>query len=129
MRNITNTHAAAGISPHDGGTANIRMNTITRAIPPPTRKGMRVPVRPAARSDRRPTVGRAKTSQAFGTATTAAASPAATPRVSVRKNANTKPGTVENTPVPTEPKAYAVTVLPGKVSGNSWCRSEDMAER
>jgi hypothetical protein len=62
----------------------VAANSTGSPIAPASRKGRRLPVRAAAASLRAPTNGSMTTSQTFGNVTARLATPAATPRVSVR---------------------------------------------
>lgn len=75
------------------------------ASPATSTNGRRGPSGDRERSLTRPATGFSSTFHAFGTNASTPATPAATPRVSVRYGSRSSPGTVENEPVTSEPDA------------------------
>ena len=104
-RNATSTQITPATGPNTGGTAKVSAKNTGRVKAPMSMKRLRLPVRMRLRSDHAPITGSITTSQIFARVTIVPARIAATPRLSVRKYASTRPGSVANPPVPREPAA------------------------
>lgn len=98
---------AVNQAPAAPGSGPAKVSAKPRAMtsPPHSTYGRREPQRVRVRSLARPTNGLRTTSHAFGRKTTAPASAAPTPSVSVRYGSRRSPGSVVKVPVTSEPEA------------------------